>query len=98
MRAARPIAPRIASGVPAAMPHAPATMTTEIVERASRVTRNVNARAGEREVDEIAGEAIGGLLDRGARLLGVLDRLDDLAECGIAADPRRAHGERARSD
>ena len=43
MRAARPIAPRIASGVPAAIPHAPATMITEIVDRASRVTRNVNA-------------------------------------------------------
>ncbi len=42
-RAACPIAPRIASGVPAAMPHAPATITTEIVDRTSRVIRNVRA-------------------------------------------------------
>ena len=33
------MAPRIASGVPAAMPQAPATMTTEMVERRSRVMR-----------------------------------------------------------
>ena len=31
-RAARPIAPRMARGVPAAMPQAPATMMTEIVD------------------------------------------------------------------
>jgi hypothetical protein len=31
-RAERPMPPRMASGVPAAMPHAPATITTEIVE------------------------------------------------------------------
>ena len=42
-RAARPIAPKTASGVPAAMPQAPATMITEIVERASRVIANVSA-------------------------------------------------------
>ena len=42
-RAARPMPPRIASGVPAAMPHAPATITTEMVERTSRVIRNVSA-------------------------------------------------------
>jgi hypothetical protein len=31
-RATRPIAPRMASGVPSAIPHAPATITTEIVD------------------------------------------------------------------
>jgi hypothetical protein len=41
--AARPMAPRMASGVPAAMPHAPATITTEIVERALCVRMNVKA-------------------------------------------------------
>jgi hypothetical protein len=33
----------MASGVPAAMPHAPATMTTEIIDRTSRVIKNVRA-------------------------------------------------------
>jgi hypothetical protein len=37
----------MASGVPAAMPHAPATITTEIVERALWVRMNVkSAQAG----------------------------------------------------
>ena len=40
-RAARPMAPGMASGVPAAMPHAPATITTEIVDRALCVKMNV---------------------------------------------------------
>ena len=44
-RAARPMPPRIASGVPAAIPQAPATITTEIVERTSRVMRKVSAAA-----------------------------------------------------
>jgi hypothetical protein len=35
-RAARPIPARIANGVPAAIPQAPATMMTEIVETGSR--------------------------------------------------------------
>src|SRR6266545_1662361 len=48
-RAARPIAPRIASGVPAAMPHAPATITTEMVARTSRVTSRVNAGVAARD-------------------------------------------------
>lgn len=39
LRAARPIAPRIARGVPAAIPHASATIITDIVDRISRVTR-----------------------------------------------------------
>ena len=42
-RAARPIPPRMASGVPAAIPHAPATMTTEIVERTSSHARRFAA-------------------------------------------------------
>ena len=55
-RAARPMAPRIASGVPAAMPQAPATMMTEIVEWTSRVTGRSEAARAEREIDEIAGQ------------------------------------------
>ena len=42
-RAARPMAPSTASGVPAAIPQAPATMTTEMVARASRVIAKVSA-------------------------------------------------------
>ena len=38
-RAARPMPPRMASGVPAAMPQAPATMITEMVEAMSCVIR-----------------------------------------------------------
>ena len=41
----RPIAPRMASGVPAAIPQAPATIMTEIVERMSCVIRKVSAAA-----------------------------------------------------
>ena len=41
----RPIPPRIAKGVPAAIPHAPATIMTEIVERTLWVTRNVTTAA-----------------------------------------------------
>ena len=44
-RAERPIPPRIASGVPAAIPQAPATITTEIVERISCVMMKVSAAA-----------------------------------------------------
>ncbi|SPB30387.1 hypothetical protein MAJHIDBO_00687 [Propionibacterium freudenreichii subsp. shermanii] len=40
-RAMRAMAARTASGVPAAMPQAPATMITEIVADRSRVTRKV---------------------------------------------------------
>jgi len=37
------MAPRIANGVPAAMPHARATMTIEMVDRGLRVKANVSA-------------------------------------------------------
>jgi len=77
MRAARPMTPRMASGVPAAMPQAPATMMTEIVARASRVTRNVKPAHASAKVDEVTGETVGRFLDRGARLLGALNRFDD---------------------
>ena len=94
-RAARPMAPSIASGVPAAMPQAPATITTEMVERISRVSRYVSAAARQREVDQIAREAVGQALHRSARTLGLLDRLDDLAVARIAPDPLGANLERA---
>ena len=44
-RAARAIAARIARGVPAATPQAPATMMTEIVARTSWVARKVASAA-----------------------------------------------------
>jgi len=57
--------PRIASGVPAAIPQAPATITTEMVERTSRVIRKVSA-AAKGEIDQVAGHAVGELLHRSA--------------------------------
>ena len=44
-RAALPIPASIASGVPAATPHAPATMITAMVEVRLRVTMNVKTAA-----------------------------------------------------
>ena len=86
-RAARPMAPRMASGVPAAMPQAPATMITEMVSRTSRGDQVGDDGGGEGEIDEIAGEPVGEPLDGRARPLGALDRLDDPAVAGVAAHP-----------
>jgi hypothetical protein len=47
-------------------------------------------RCAQGEVDEVAGEPVGRLLDRSTGLLGVLDRLDDPPECGVAAESDRA--------
>ena len=44
-RAALPMPPKIARGVPAAIPQAPATMTTDIVDRVLWVMKNVIAAA-----------------------------------------------------
>ena len=62
-------------------------------DRRARVAREDEGQSGraEREVDEVAREAVGRLLDRCARLLGALDGLDDLRERRVAADARRAH-------
>jgi len=50
----------------------------------------------EREVYEIARQAIRELLHRRARVLGVLDRLDNLAVTGVAADSLGADFQCAR--
>ena len=65
------------------MPQAPATMTTEIVERISPVISKVIGRA-QSEIDEISREPIGEALHGSARALGALDCLDDLAVAGVA--------------
>src|SRR5207244_5398751 len=67
-------------------------------DRRAHVARDEEreARSGEGEVDEMTGEPVGEALDRGARALGALDRLDDLAVAGVAADPLGADFERAR--
>jgi hypothetical protein len=51
------------------MPHAPATMITEIVDRT---------------IHQISGQAIGGFLNGSPRFLGVLDGLNNLPEGGVA--------------
>ena len=52
-------------------------------------------RRGEGEVDEITGELVGEALDRSAGLLGVLDRVDDAPEAGVAPDAIDLDVERA---
>ena len=76
--------PSIASGVPAAMPHAPATMITEMVERILWVTRKVRTAAAQGKINEVTCKPVGDSLNRRARLLCRLDGLDDLPKCGIA--------------
>ena len=51
-------------------------------------------RRAEREIDQIARQAVRQALHRGARALGLLDRLDDLAVARIAADPLGADFQR----
>ena len=93
-RAERPIAPRIASGVPAAMPQAPATMITEIVERVSRVMMNVSRGRSECEIDQITGYLIRQALHRGTRPFGAFDQLDDFPVAGVTAYALRSDLER----
>ncbi len=69
------------------MPQAPATITTEIVERILRVIRNVNAAAAEREVHQVTGKPVGSLLNRRARFFRAFHFLDDSPERCVAAKP-----------
>ena len=59
--------PRIAKGVPAATPHAPATITTEMVDQAVAGNEEVDRRRAEGEVDQIACESRSANLSMGAR-------------------------------
>ena len=61
-------------------------MTTEMVERTSLRDQECQHGTAEGEVDQVAGQPVGGLLDRRTGLLGPLDRLDDLPEGGVPPD------------
>ena len=96
-RAARPMAPRMASGVPAATPQAPATTSTEIDVLTSRQTSWVSDGEADARTDDLAGEAIGSACIGRARTLGALHRLDDLAVAGVGADTLGADLQDART-
>ena len=48
-------------------------------------------RRAKREIDQVSGQAVGHLLDRRARMLGLLNGFNDLAECGFFSEPVSAH-------
>jgi hypothetical protein len=83
--AALPIPPRIASGVPAAIPHAPATTITEIVGRASRVIKNVKPRIPGQNGRGIQ-QSIRSALNGRPRTFRPLDSVKNAPEGRIAAD------------
>ena len=76
-----PMAPRIANGVPAAMPQAPATIMTEIVERRLWVMMKVSTAQPRRSKPGIrpAGPLV---VEWGAGRFRRFDRLDDPSEAG----------------
>ena len=69
------------------MPQAPATITTEMVDRTSRVMRKVNAAQARAKINEITCQAVGSFLNRGARSLRLLDGFDNLSEARIPPEP-----------
>ena len=59
--------------------------------------RNEECKHGrtQREIDQIAGQAVGDSLYRSPRLFCAFDRVDDLSKRGVAAQPGHLNFQRA---
>ncbi len=67
-----------------------------MVERASRVIQKRQCRAGQREIDQVARQAVRDLLNGSARAFGAFHQFDDAAECGVLPDLVRLDLENSR--